>query len=133
MRISDWSSDVCSSDLPHRQPGCSRRRKPMIMIVILVSLLAVLFTGIPIFAGLTLYGGGLLLLVQGNLRSVVNIIFGELNRYLLVAIPLFAFMAHIMIRGKVVADLSDAAYTFTRHLPGGLAIATILPSPVQIG
>src|SRR3546814_4012011 len=102
----------------------------MIMIVILVSLLAVLFTGIPIFAGLTLYGGGLLLLVQGNLGSVVNIIFGELNRYLLVAIPLFAFMAHIMIRGKVVDDLYDAAYTFTRHLPGGLAIATILACTV---
>src|SRR3546814_470096 len=65
MRISDWSSDVCSSDL-----------------------------------------------------------------YLLVAIPLFAFMAHIMIRGKVVDDLYDAAYTFTRHLPGGLAVATILACTV---
>lgn len=102
----------------------------MIMIAIILGLLALLFTGIPIFAGLTLFGGGLLLLVQGNLGSVVDIIFGELNRYLLVAIPLFAFMAHIMIRGKVVDDLYDAAYTFTRHLPGGLAIATILACTV---
>ncbi|NYT78431.1 TRAP transporter large permease [Alcaligenaceae bacterium] len=102
----------------------------MIMIVIILGLMALLFTGIPIFAGLTLFGGGLLLLIQGNLGSVVEIIFGELNRYLLVAIPLFAFMAHVMIRGKVVDDLYDAAYTFTRHLPGGLAIATILACTV---
>ncbi len=102
----------------------------MIMIVIILGLLTLLFTGIPIFAGLTLFGGGLLLLVQGNMGSVVDIIFGELNRYLLVAIPLFAFMAHVMIRGKVVDDLYDAAYTFTRHLPGGLGIATILACTV---
>jgi C4-dicarboxylate transporter DctM subunit len=102
----------------------------MIMAAILATLLVLLFTGIPIFAGLTLFGGGLLLVVQGNLGSIVNIIFGELNQYLLVAIPLFAFMAHIMIRGKVVDDLYDAAYTFTRHLPGGLAIATIMACTV---
>lgn len=98
----------------------------MTIIVILVTLVILLFTGLPIFAGLTLYGGALLLMVQGNFGSVTDIIFHELNRYLLVSIPLFAFMAHIMIRGKVVDDLYDAAYTFTRHLPGGLAIATIL-------
>ncbi|AEC20725.1 TRAP dicarboxylate transporter, DctM subunit [Pusillimonas sp. T7-7] len=102
----------------------------MTIIFILVALLILLFTGIPIFAGLTLFGGALLLIVQGNLGSVVNIIFGELNHYLLVAIPLFALMAHIMIRGKVVDDLYDAAYTFTRHLPGGLAVATILACTV---
>src|SRR3546814_8038768 len=118
MRIIDWSSDVCSSDL-----GCGRAKcgNAVIIIVILLALLVLLFTGIPIFAGLTLFGGGLLLIVQGDLGSIVNIIFGELNHYLLVAIPLFAFMAHIMIRGKVVDDLYDSAFTFTRQLPGGLA------------
>lgn len=96
------------------------------MLLILATLLAVLFTGVPIFAGLTLYGGALLLMTQGNFGSISDVIFSELNRYLLVSIPLFAFMAHIMIRGRVVDDLYDAAYTFTRHLPGGLAVATIL-------
>lgn len=96
------------------------------MLIILATLLALLFTGVPIFAGLTLYGGALLLMIQGNFGSVSDVMFGELNRYLLVSIPLFAFMAHIMIRGRVVDDLYDAAYTFTRHLPGGLAVATIM-------
>lgn len=56
---------------------------------------------------------------------MTEIVFGEINSYLLVAIPLFAFMAHVMIRGKIVDDLYDTAYTLTRHLPGGLGIATI--------
>ncbi len=92
--------------------------------LILVGLVALLFTGVPIFAGLSIFGG-LLLLGQGGLASVTEVIFGELNRYLLVAIPLFAFMAHVMIRSRIVDDLYDTAYTLTRHLPGGLGIATI--------
>lgn len=102
----------------------------MLVLLILITLLALLFTGVPIFAGLTLYGGALLLMVQGDFGSVSDVIFSELNRYLLVAIPLFAFMAHIMIKGRVVDDLYDAAYTFTRHLPGGLAVATIIACTV---
>lgn len=102
----------------------------MTILIILIALLALLFTGLPIFAGLTLFGGALLLLMQGNFGPVTDIVFHEVNRYLLVAIPLFAFMANIMIKGKVVDDLYDAAYTFTRHLPGGLAIATIIACTV---
>ena len=96
----------------------------MTIALILVGLVALLFTGVPIFAGLSIFGG-LLLLGQGGLASVTEVIFGELNRYLLVAIPLFAFMAHVMIRGKIVDDLFNTAYTLTRHLPGGLGIATV--------
>ncbi len=92
---------------------------------ILGGLVVLLFTGLPIFAGLTLFGGALLWLTQGELGSVSEVMFGEMNRYLLVAIPLFAFMAHVMIRARIVDDLYGAAYTLTRHLPGGLGIATI--------
>ncbi len=93
--------------------------------LILLGLLVLLFTGLPIFAGLALFGGALLYATQGELGSVAEVIFGEINRYLLVAIPLFAFMAHVMIRGRIVDDLYSTAYTLTRHLPGGLGIATI--------
>ncbi len=93
--------------------------------LILAGLVLVLFTGLPIFAGLTLFGGMLLIATQGTLGSVSEVIYGELNRYLLVAIPLFAFMAHVMIRSRIVDDLYGTAYTLTRHLPGGVGIATI--------
>ena len=97
----------------------------MTIALLFAGLLLVLFTGVPIFAGLALFGGALLYATQGELGSVTEVIFGEINRYLLIAIPLFAFMAHVMIRGRIVDDLYDTAYALTRHLPGGLGIATI--------
>ena len=98
----------------------------MIITLVFLGLLLLLFTGLPIFAGLALFGGALLFITQGELGSVTEVIFGEINRYLLVAIPLFAFMAQVMIRGRIVDDLYNTAYTLTRHLPGGLGVATIL-------
>ena len=98
----------------------------MTITLLLLGLLLLLFTGVPIFAGLTLFGAAMMLITEGELGSATEVIFGELNRYLLVAIPLFAFMAHVMIRGRIVDDLYNTAYTLTRHLPGGLGIATIL-------
>ncbi|WP_127902423.1 TRAP transporter large permease [Solirhodobacter olei] len=98
----------------------------MIIFLILATLLVLLFTGVPIFAGLTIYGGAMLYMFEGGLGGISGVIFNQVNEYLLVAIPLFGFMAHIMIKGRVVDDIYDTAYTFTRHLPGGLAIATIL-------
>ena len=97
----------------------------MSVALIFAGLVLVLFTGMPIFAGLTLVGGALLIATQGGLGSIAEVVFGDLNRYLLVAIPLFAFMAHVMIRARIVDDLYGTAYTLTRHLPGGVGLATI--------
>lgn len=98
--------------------------------LIMLGVVLLLFTGLPIFAGLALFGGGLLIATQGNLGPIGEVILHEMGRYLLVTIPLFAFMAHVMIRGKIVDDLYGAAFTLTRHLPGGLSIATIIACTV---
>lgn len=102
----------------------------MTIALFFIGLLLLLFTGLPIFAGLTLFGASVLYLTQGGVGAVAETMFVELNHYLLVAIPLFAFMAHVMIRGRIVDDLYNTAYTFTRHLPGGLGVATILACTV---
>jgi C4-dicarboxylate transporter DctM subunit len=102
----------------------------MTIALFFFGLLLLLFTGLPIFAGLTLFGAAALYLTQGDVSAVAETIFVELNHYLLVAIPLFGFMAHVMIRGRIVDDLYNTAYTFTRHLPGGLGIATIVACTV---
>lgn len=94
--------------------------------IILLSLVLVLFTGLPIFAGLTLFGAALMLFAHGSVGPLSEVVFGEINRYLLVTIPLFTFMAYIMIRGRIVDDLYSTAYTLTRHLPGGLGVATVV-------
>ena len=97
----------------------------MTIALLFLALLLLLFTGLPIFAGLAAFGGALLLITQSGLGAVAEVMFGDIDQYLLVAIPLFAFMAYIMIRSKIVDDLYQTAYTLTRHLPGGLGIATI--------
>ena len=98
----------------------------MIFALILLGLIVVLLTGLPAFAGLGLFSIAILVGVEGNLGNIGELVFGKLNTYLLVAIPLFTLMAHFMIRGKVVDDLFGAAHTMLRHLPGGLAIATVV-------
>ena len=97
----------------------------MLFALILIGLVLVLLTGIPVFAGLTLFATGIVYVAEGNLGGLGDLVFGKLNTYLLVAIPLFTLMAHFMIRGKVVDDLFGAAHTLLRHLPGGMGVATV--------
>jgi len=102
----------------------------MKLVFILVGMLILLMTGIPIFAGLGLMATGLLVAVEGQIGSLAEIAFGKLNVYLLVCIPLFTFMAHVIIKAKVVDDLYAAVHGLVRHWPGGLGVATVLSCTV---
>ncbi|MBL8669197.1 MAG: TRAP transporter large permease [Alphaproteobacteria bacterium] len=97
----------------------------MTFLVVLLALMALLYTGIPMFAGMFLFSAVVLWAVEGSVGTLGEFIFGKLDVYLLVAIPLFMLMAHFMVRGKVVDDLYATAHTLVRHLPGGLGVATV--------
>ncbi|AFK56973.1 TRAP transporter large permease [Tistrella mobilis] len=97
----------------------------MTLILLLAGLILLLLTGLPIFVVLMLFAGALELVNGGALSTFPALIVGEFAQYLLVAIPLFAFMAHVMIRSRIVDDLYDTAFVLTRHLPGGVGIATV--------
>jgi C4-dicarboxylate transporter DctM subunit len=97
----------------------------MTFALILIGLVLVLLTGVPVFAGLLLFSTALLVAVEGRMGGIGDLVFGKLDTYLLVSIPLFTLMAHFMIRGKVVDDLFGAANTMLRHLPGGMGVATV--------
>jgi len=98
--------------------------------LILGGLILLLLTGVPIFAGLGVASIVLMLIVEGSIGSIADTVFGKLDTGLLTAIPMFAFMAHVMIRSKVVDDLFEAANALVRHLPGGLGVATVLSCTV---
>jgi len=102
----------------------------MMTFLILVGLIILLLTGMPIFAGLGLTSLIIMLLTEGNVNSAADTVFAKLNNGLLTAIPMFAFMAHVMIRAGVVKDLYDAANAMVGHLKGGLGVATILSCTV---
>ncbi len=97
----------------------------MTFALLLGGLILLLYLGLPMFAGMFLFSLAVLWLAEGNIASLGEFVFGKLNVYLLVSLPLFMLMARFMIRGKVVDDLYAAAYVFVRHLPGGLGVATI--------
>ncbi len=102
----------------------------MTTILILSGLVILLLTGAPIFAGLGIASIVLMLIAEGSIGSIADTVFGKLDTGLLTAIPMFAFMAHVMIRSKVVDDLFEAANALVRHLPGGLGVATVLSCTV---
>ncbi|MFC4271240.1 TRAP transporter large permease subunit [Sneathiella chungangensis] len=98
----------------------------MTTILVLLLLVFLLLTGIPIFVGLGLASVIIMLLTEGSISSVADTFFAKLDNGLLTAIPMFAFMAHVMIKSKVVDDLYDAANALVGHFKGGLGVATVL-------
>jgi C4-dicarboxylate transporter DctM subunit len=94
-------------------------------LVLLAALIALLYLGIPMFAALFLLPLGVLLWKEGGVPALGEMVIGKLDGYLLIAIPLFMLMAHIMVRGRVVDDLYNAAFALFRKVRGGVGIATV--------
>jgi C4-dicarboxylate transporter DctM subunit len=94
-------------------------------LLLLAALIALLYLGMPMFAALFLLPLGVLLAVEGGVPALGEMVIGKLDGYLLVAIPLFMLMAHVMVRGKVVDDLYNAAFAMLRRVRGGVGMATV--------
>ena len=97
----------------------------MTFLLLLAALVALLYLGMPMFAALFLLPLGVLWWVEGGLPAIGEMVVSHLDGYLLVAIPLFMLMAHIMVRGRVVDDLYGAAFALFRRVRGGVGIATV--------
>ena len=97
----------------------------LIMIVVLVALM---MTGMPlgivtlivsVLLALAFFGPKGLYLVSTNA-------FGLLEKYPLVAVPLFVLMASILERAGIAEDLFDAMSIFAGNLRGGVAVQTVV-------
>lgn len=97
----------------------------MTFFATLAGLLVLLYLGVPMFAAMFLLSLGVLWLTEGAVTLLGELVFGKLDSYLLVAVPLFMLMAHFMVRGRVVDDLFHTAHTMLRRVRGGLGIATV--------
>lgn len=95
-------------------------------LLIVIGLIALLLSGIPIFAALLLTGSAVLFLAEGSVESVADTVFAHLNSPVLLTIPLFILMAQLMIRSGAVDDLFQMANTLIGHVKGGIGVATIL-------
>ena len=115
--------DPSSSLIDMREMGIASAS--MLIVGLMISLM---MTGMPlgivtlivsILSALFYFGYGGLYLVSTNA-------FGLLEKYPLIAVPLFVLMASILERAGVAEDLFDAMSIFAGKLRGGVAIQTIV-------
>lgn len=101
----------------------------MIVIVISALLLALILVRVPIaFAILGAAGVGLVWIGGlGNLVGILEVIpMSAVGSNSLAAIPLFIFMAHLVLKSGVLASLFTSASTIIGRVRGGTGIAAVL-------
>ena len=93
---------------------------------ILAALLALLFVRVPV--AIAVGGLGVILLWMKGLPlvAVPQRLQGSVDSFELLAVPLFLLMSNVLLKGGVGRDLFAAVQSWVGHLPGGLAVATIL-------
>lgn len=95
-------------------------------------LLFLLFIGLHIATALFIVAVSAAWIFVGDamIRPFGTMMWGTLNNFLLVAIPLFVFMGEILVRGGVTERMYRALSDWTRPLPGGLLHTNIAASTV---
>lgn len=99
----------------------------IISVILIGSLLLVMLMGLPLAFAL----GGLAVLFTFFLwgpLAIYNVAlntYGGMTSFVMVAIPLFIFMANILKRAGIADDLYEAMYRWMGPLRGGLAMGTV--------
>ena len=97
-----------------------------VTVGIIVVLLTLMLTGMPLGIATLTVSVGLAFLFFGptGLFIVHSNVLGLLEKYPLVAVPLFVLMSCILERSGVAKDLFDAMSIFAGNLRGGVAVQT---------
>jgi len=100
----------------------------LLSLLMFVALFLGLALGLHIAFGLYAIAFGFAYFLWGTagMNTVVMAIWGMMNNFPLIAIPLFIFMAMILEKSNLVGDIYDCFYKWSGGLRGGLAIATVL-------
>lgn len=98
----------------------------MTTVLILLALFSLLLMRIPV--AFALGGLGLVLLLIGGFSPLMapQSMLGTIDNFVLLAVPLFLLMSNVLLKGGVGRDLFAAVQAWVGHLPGGLAIATVI-------
>jgi len=104
-----------------------------ITVLMIVSFITVLGAGLPLaFAtGAVAVIFAMALFGPQSLSLVVSRIFTLMGNYVLVAVPLFIFMACVLERAGVAEDLFRAVHVWSGRVRGGLAVAVIISCAIM--
>ena len=99
-----------------------------ISLLMFPAILSVLFMGFPV--ALSLMGValvfGLIAFGPATLYLFVEKVDDVASNFVLAAVPLFVFMGSMLERSGIAERLFEAVHIWTKKLPGGLAIGTIV-------
>jgi C4-dicarboxylate transporter DctM subunit len=95
-------------------------------LLIFAVLCALLFLGFPVGFGLGLAGLLGLLLTHQPIEILGQVLYSAVDNFVLLAIPLFVLMSRVLVRAGLGDGIFEALNTLLRHLPGGLAVATVV-------
>lgn len=98
----------------------------MTFLFVVALLLVLLFIGLPVAFSLGTASLALIIVFDLPLKIIGQTIFSSMDSFVLLAVPLFILMSQVLLDGRVGDDLFDVMNAWVRHLPGGLAIATVL-------
>jgi C4-dicarboxylate transporter DctM subunit len=101
----------------------------MVGIIGLCVVLILFLTGIELAFAMILIGFlgfGYLISWGAALNLLAKDIYDVLNSYGFTVIPLFILMGQIAFNSGIAKRLFDAAYKYVGHIPGGLAMATVV-------
>lgn len=101
-------------------------------LFVIISLIVMIGLGFPIFLALGLSGLAGLYMAKGSLAFFFapSSLFGQLNSFELIALPLFVLMGNLLSATPVGASLFQAAVRWLNWLRGSLAISTVGASAV---
>ncbi|MDR3255752.1 MAG: TRAP transporter large permease [Synergistaceae bacterium] len=95
-------------------------------ILVVLLLLFVLLLGLPVAFSLGVTSLALILNYGLPLKLLGNTIFTSTDSFVIIAVPLFILMSQVLLDGHIGDDLFGVMNAWVCHLPGGLAIATLL-------
>ena len=98
----------------------------MSALIIILALLALLILRVPVAFAMGGLGVFLLWYFPLPLNAVPQRLYGTMDSFELLAVPMFLLMSNVLLKANVGRDLFAAVQSWVGHLPGGLGIATIL-------
>jgi len=100
----------------------------MLSLMMFPGLFILIFLGFPVaFALISVaFGFGLYTFGDAVIFQFISKIEGISTNFILAAVPLFVFMGSMLERSGIAQQLFNAIHMWTRRLPGGLSIGTVI-------
>ena len=101
---------------------------PLVLaLLIALATVLVLFSGVSVAIGLLIVSMGFLVVFDGvrSLELIPEILFGKLDNFALLSIPMFIIMGAAIASTRAGADLYEALDRWLTRVPGGLVISNL--------